>query len=344
MTLFLHGRWIRQIFALKNETKMDVFVLNDETKKNSHGFYLMNAGGRFDRFRENPSMFYNHNAEQLIGKWMNLRAAGSLLLAEPEFDAEDPEAVKIKGKVERGYLKGASIALRPINAEYRLNSSTQEQEVYVTEWEMMEASICAVPSNPGALRLYDENNHLLENDKIPLHIENIIRLSVSKGNQTIIKKAKMSEIKLTAEALVALGIKEDADGAAISAAVVALKAKEAQLTAELATEKQKTADALKKQAEEMVDLAVKAGKITADKKESFVKLALADFDTTKSTLDAIPEKQSLAAQMQSVAGGNDIPKERENWTLLQWMKTDMAGLNRLKAESPEAYDEIAKRK
>ena len=327
--------------------KMDVFVLNDETKKNSHGFYLLNAGGRFDRFRENPSMFYNHNTEQLIGRWLNLRANGSLLLAEPEFDTDDPDAAKIKGKVERGYLKGASIALRPINAEYRLNSDTQEQDVYVTEWEMMEVSITAIPSNPGALKLnvYDDNNHLLDNDKVPFHIENIIRLSVvSKENQPIIKKVTMSEIKLTAEALVALGIKEDADGAAISAAVVALKAKEAQLATDLSAEKQKAADALKLQAENLVDLAVKAGKIPADKKDSFVKLALADFETTKATLEGIPEKQSLAAQMQGVAGGNNIPKERENWTLLQWMKNDMPGLNKLKEESPEVYVEIAKRK
>jgi len=325
---------------------MNVFVLNDETKKNSHGFYLMNAGGRFDRFRENPVMLNNHDLTQLTGKWLDLKTEGSLLVATPEFDEGDPEAMKIKGKVERGYLKGASPGIVILSAEWRENPATKELEIFVTEWELFEGSTVALPSNAGALTLkvYDINHQLVSDDSVRLHIENIIRLSVSRENQTIIKKAKMNEIKLTAEALVALGIKEDADGAAISAAVIALKAKEAQLTADLAAEKQKTADALKKQAENMVDLAVKAGKITADKKEIFVKLALVDFETTKSTLDGIPEKQSLAAQMQSVAGGNNIPKERENWTLLQWMKNDMTGLNKLKLESPEVYTQIANRK
>jgi len=325
---------------------MDVFVLNDETKKNSHGFYLLNAGGQFDRFCENPVMLNNHDLAQLTGKWLDLKTEGSLLVATPEFDEGDPEALKIKGKVERGYLKGASPGIIILSAEWRDNLATKESEIYVTAWELFEASTVAVPSNAGSLtlKIYDNNHQLVNDDSVRLHIENIIRLSVSKENQTIIKNAKMSEIKLTAEALVALGIKEDADGARISAAVVALKAKEVGLTTELAVEKQKTADALKKQAENMVDLAVKAGKITADKKENFIKLALADFETTQSTLDGIPEKQSLAAQIQGVAGGNDIPKERENWTLLQWMKNDMTGLNKLKAESPEVYNQIANRK
>jgi len=325
---------------------MDVFVLNDETKKNSHGFYLLNAGGQLDRFRENPVMLNNHDSTQLIGKWLDLKTEGTLLVATPEFDEGDPEAMKIKGKVERGYLKGASLGIIILSAEWRDNPATKKSEIYVTSWELFEGSTVSIPSNAGALTLkvYDNNHQLVSDDGVRLHIENIIRLSVSKENQTITKSTKMGEIKLTAEALVALGIKEDADGAAISVAVVALKARETQLTTDLAAEKQKTADALKAQAENLVDLAIKAGKITTDKKESFVKLALADYDTAKSTLDGIPEKQSLAAQMQGVAGGNDIPKERENWTLLQWMKNDMPGLNKLKAELPEAYAQIASRK
>jgi hypothetical protein len=154
----------------------------------------------------------------------------------------------------------------------------------------------------------------------------------------------MSELTLTAEARMALGIQDNADVAAISAAIVRLKASETQATAELAAERKKAADALQTQAEEMINMAVSAGKITADKRDSFVKLALADFETVKATLDGISGKASLSAQVQAVIGADTIHGERKAWTLLQWMKNDMAGLKKLQSEHPEAYSEIVNRK
>jgi len=325
---------------------MAKFILNDETRKNSHGFYLLNAGGRFERFNENPVMLNMHDLNQLIGKWLHLRTEGNLLMADPEFDEGDPDAVKIKGKVERGYLKGASVGIIIHAAEWRTNPETKVEELYVTDWELYEVSLVSVPSNAGALTLkvYDGQCRIVREDKVSMHIENIIKLSLSSGeNQTFKKDATMTEIKLTAEAMVALGIKEGADGAAISAAVLKMKQDSDTAKADLEKEKEKTQATLQKQAEDLVNLAVAKGKIPADKKDHFVKLALADFDTAKGALDAIPEKQSLSAQIRSVVGGKDIPAGRENWTLLQWMKGDMSGLNKLKVEQPDVYEEIKKR-
>jgi HK97 family phage prohead protease len=324
---------------------MAKFILNDETRKNSHGFYLLNAGGRFERFNENPVMLNMHDLNQLIGKWLHLRTEGTLLIADPEFDEGDPDAVKIKGKVERGYLKGASVGIIIHAAEWRINPETKTEELYVTDWELYEVSLVSVPSNAGALTLkvYDGQCRLVSEDSVGSHIENIIKLSLSEKEIKIPKNGTKMEIKLTAEASVALGVKEDADGAAISAAIVKLHADKAKLEGDLKIEQEKTAATLKKQAEDMVNLAVTAGKIPADKKESFVKLALSDYDTAKAALDAIPEKQSLSAQIKGIVGGKDIPAGRENWKLLQWMKEDMAGLNKLKAEQPEVYEEIKKK-
>lgn len=325
---------------------MKAFVLNDETRKNSHGFYLLNAGGRFDRFRENPVMLHNHLEGRLTGKWLNLRIDGHLLIADPEFDEGDPEAVMLKGKVERGYLNGASPGIIILAAEWRDNPATNQSEIYVTDWELYEGSTVPIPSNAGALTLkvYDTNSHLVSDDKVRLHIEDIIKLSVSQSVNKPIQKDETMEIKLTAEALVALGIKDGADGAAISAAVVLLKQAKDQATADLKLEKEKNEAARQKQATELVELAVKEGRIPADKKENFIKLALQDFDMAKTTLDAIPAKQSLSAHVKEVVGNSDIPKDRENWTLLKWMQNDMTGLNRLKAESPAAYEQIKSKK
>ncbi len=95
------------------------FVLNDERVKNSHGFYLLNAGGRFDRFAKNPVMLDNHDLDRLIGRWDELTVEGSLLTAVPVFDEGTALGRERMGLVERGFLRGASIGLYIYAAGYR---------------------------------------------------------------------------------------------------------------------------------------------------------------------------------------------------------------------------------
>lgn len=152
----------------------------------------------------------------------------------------------------------------------------------------------------------------------------------------------MEKVKLSAEALVALGLNDDSDAAAISAAVVSLKAKLDGANTENTTLKASAEEARKKGAEELVSLAITQGKITADKKEVFVKLALADLDTTRATLEAIPAKQSLSAIVQ--AGQKGQTEGRESWTYLKWAKEDPKGLAELKAADPAAFEELKKKR
>lgn len=328
---------------------MPAFVLNDETRKNSHGFYLLNSGGQFDRFRENPVMLFNHNHDLLIGKWNNLRVEGSLLVLDPVFDEGDDDALKIKGKVDRGFLKGGSPGIIVLDAEYRDNPATGSFDIFVTQWELFEGSVVSIPSNAGALSLkvYDRECKLVNDDQVLSFIDGVVKLSAiaSNGNNPIIKKQeeKMEKVKLSAEALVALGINDEADAAAISAAVVALKAKLDGANAENAALKASADEAKKKGAEEMVSLAIAQGKITSDKKEVFVKLALADFDTTKATLEAIPAKQSLGAIIRE-QGGKTATEGRGSWTYLKWAKEDPKGLAELKVNDPETFEALKKKR
>ena len=143
-------------------------------------------------------------------------------------------------------------------------------------------------------------------------------------------------VSLTADAQVALGLSGSPDSAAISAAVVKLAAAHEKLKKEVEEGRQKRAEAL-------VDLAVQEGRITADRREAFVKLALADYETTQTTLADLPAKQSLGARIKGEAGGGSIPAERKAWNLCRWMREDMPGLERLKANDPAAYAELLKR-
>ncbi len=150
------------------------FILNDESRVNSHGFILVNSGGDFERFRRNPVMLHNHNFDELIGLWDNIRIEGSLLKAEPKFDMDDEFSKKIEGKVIRGFLKGASPCIKFTEAEFRpLPDGTVIP--FITCWELMEASIVTVPSNDNALKLYNSKGEVLENvEQIQLNINSII--------------------------------------------------------------------------------------------------------------------------------------------------------------------------
>lgn len=320
---------------------MSKFIFNDETQKNSHDFFLLNSGGRFSRFNDNPVMLYNHNRDSVIGKWTGLAIEGSLLTATPEFDEGDEEAKKLEGKVERGYLKGASPGIRILRAEYRSNEATDDLDLFVTEWELVEGSVVGIPSNPGALSLhiYDETNTLLSEDKVTDHLEHIVELSLTNNDFKKPKKSAM-EIKLSAEASVALGLKDVTNSDAVNSAIIELHQRKETLKAENKELKEESEKARQKQVESLVDLAIKEGRINASKREDFIKLGLADFDTTQNALNSLPTKASLSNTIQQ---GSKIENGRENWTYLEWAKKDPSGLKRMKGEQPEEFAALKQR-
>lgn len=306
---------------------MNDYILNDESVVNSHGFVLLNAAGRFERFNANPVMLFNHEADKLIGQMTGLRVEGTKLIGTPVYDEEDALAAKCKRQGEKGFLKGCSPGIIIYAVELRTNPDGEER-ITVTDWELCEVSLVSVPSNRNALRLYNAEGKAIPDDQIRLSIESLLHLN----NQD-----EMDKIILTAEAYAALGLKSnEADGKAISAAIMELKARVEKAEKDLS-------DQYKAQAEALVELAVKDGRITADKKEQFVKLALADFDMAKTTLEAIPTRESLAGKVTHSTGKAIATKDRMDWTYLRWAKEDPEGLKRLKETDPEAFEELKKR-
>ena len=306
---------------------MNDYILNDESVVNSHGFVLLNAAGRFERFNANPVMLFNHEADKLIGQMTGLRVEGTKLIGTPVYDEEDALAAKCKRQGEKGFLKGCSPGIMIYAVELRTNPDGEER-ITVTDWELCEVSLVSVPSNRNALRLYNAQGEVIPDDQIRLSIESLLHLN---------KQDEMDKIILTAEAYAALGLKSnEADGKAISAAIMELKARVEKAEKDLN-------DKHKAQAEAFVDLAIKDGRITADKKEQFIKLALADFDMAKTTLEAIPTRESLAGKVTHGTGKATSTKDRAEWTYLRWAKEDPEGLKRLKETDPEAFEELKKR-
>lgn len=303
------------------------YVLNDERQLTSHGFYLLNSGGDFVRFRDNPMMLYQHDDDKPIGLWENLRIEGSELLADPRFNENDSTTQEAMDKIENGFLRGLSVGMYIREMEERIDPTTGRCAPYVTAWELVEVSIVSIPSNAKSLirlKVLDKEH------KEVLDVEKLIKLSI--------KKDEKMALKLSAKARTALKIAEDAGDEAITAAVdcmvdnsVKLSARNTELEAQIVAHNTK-------QATDLVELAVKDGRIDATKKKDFITLAMSNYDLAKNTLESIPVKMSLSGSVK-VTGTVD---ERVQWGYSDWKRNDPQGLAELKATDPEKYSQICR--
>jgi len=310
------------MFAVPIRFQMPVFVLNDESVITAHGFVVLNSGGKFDRFRENPVMLDSHDESEVIGRWLNLAIDGSKLQAESEFDIEDPDALKISGKVDRGFIKGASMGIIINDAEMR-NMPVLGYQVVITDWELLEASTVGVPSNKAALRLYAKDGKtVLATDEIKLSVDRIIN-----------QKQIMEKITLSVEAAKALGVSKDPEVTELNAAIMELSAREsAAIKAKEKSEKE-LSDHQVKQATDLVELAVAAGKITADKKEAYVKLATSDYKQAKDILDTLPGKETFTDKTKKLG----VVTGHDGWDYMKWLKEDPTGLAEMAVNDPDGH-------
>ena len=136
------------------------------------------------------------------------------------------------------------------------------------------------------------------------------------------KKVLISRLKLSAEAT-------DAE---IEAALSALetKASKTEVLEAKATELQNA------RIEALLEEAIAAKKITADKKDNFAKLLKVDFDGTKAILDTMNgvAKASEGIDPGATASG------KENWSLEDYQEKDPEALAKLMVENPEAFKKL----
>jgi HK97 family phage prohead protease len=298
--------------------KKHSFVLSDESHANSRGWSLTLSGGNLERFRNNPVLLYDHNSERVIGRWENLRIEGKKMLAEAVFDEKDAFALEIKRKVEDGFLKGCSVGLRPIQMK-QVN-----EKYYMNQWELLEASIVAVPSDASALVLFDENGVRLS--------ETEVREFLKLNNNQITKTMEV-ELKLSERTVTSLGITGSVTAEKIEAAVEAKDAEIARLKAEKTAQEELNR-------KEFLSAAVASGKITEEERKHFEALAASDFGTVKLLLESRPQKAS--ASLSEMAQRSNATSLRADWDYMRWMKEDPKGLLKLKHENPTEFDRLQK--
>lgn len=317
------------------------FVLHDDSV-NTYGFRLLTSGGNLEEFKRNPVMFYRHNDYELpIGRWENIKVEDGRILADAVFDTEDEEAMKIKGKVDRDFIRMASIgtwAPEEYSDDPALKLPGQTGST-ITKWTLREASIVAIGANHNALRMYDRETgkqidladsatmlHLFDNSHKKNNMEklrNILNLA---------DNASDADVEAAVEA-----VKQERDAAQQENSTLKEENKQLRDQAEQAETERKNQQ--KTEAAALVDAAVRDGRIDASGKDAFIALFDANFEQAKKTLAAIPHRKSVTSQIE------EPNVQMYDFAGKSWDELDRAGmLVKLRDADNDLYREKFKQK
>lgn len=306
---------------------MKRMILSDESL-NSYGFWVKTDGISLERFLKNPIMLYNHHrtgagkTDEIlpIGRWEEIEVRDGVMTGVPVFDENDEFAQKIKSKVENGFLTGCSIGIR-VTSWSENKEDLKQGQVYPTAMtcELMEVSVVDIPANPnsaGGVILYDKE-------------ENVITLADGVLPEGIINKLNIN--KMSKEIALKLGLSETASPEECTRAIDALKADKTRLEKENSDLKKEKVETLKAETAQLIDDAIKTGRIDAKAKGQFEKLFEADFDNAKSILEAIPQRVSLKQRIKE--------NEENGFEKMSWDELDRKELlAELKEKDPSLYE------
>lgn len=315
------------------------FIFNDEAIKNSYGFCILTDGISLTRFNTNPVMLDQHynSTWAVIGKWVEVEKMTGLLMGKPVFDTEDEDSKKIQGKVERGFIKAASMGI----AFNREDLQMIDGVLTLIACELYEVSIVAIPSNANAVRLYAENGELMKEDEIKT-----LCLSITPTEEKI-NLNQMKKIILSMATLMALGFKDNPtdghDSSDVEAKVLGLSQSVVALTSEnetlkLAAKNAKEAQeaAAKTRITTKVELGITQGKFGADKKEEMITLGLASENALDTVIGSITPKQNFSAGVVTPVGnGSAVVSTMDDFEKLSHeLKLSF------KESNPEAYKKL----
>lgn len=277
----------------------------------------------------------------VLGRWVDYKKEGAQLTALPEFDMDDEDAAKIAGKVERGFINGASVGLLFNYDDLAMVGG----KVWLLKSTLIEATICPIPSNPNALQLY-----LQGKEDTPLTEAELKKLCLSlqpTEPENFNVNTMSTKISLAMRCLIALGLKDVPDGgmekADIENHIMGLSAKleAAELKATtFETENQQLKEAAKTAATSegtaFLNAAVTDGKIKADEVAAYLSLYESNPALVKKSIEAIPGKTMLSAGNIKLPTGAPTEVNSDE----DFMKLDDAAKLAFKAEYPDQYKKI----
>lgn len=295
--------------------KVKSFVLHDESV-NTQGFRMLTSGGDLSAFSKNPVLLLNHDDYDLpIGRWENIRVDGTKILADAVFDEEDERAMKVSGKVDRGFLRMASIGAWPLEVSDEESLKLPGQTLpTIVRWLAREASVCTIGSNHNALALYDKDNNridLTDRSKLIKLFDDCRKPGTFSINTNNKRMSKLNSIlKLSDNASEDAVIEEVEKILRLNSQFMeensSLKTDKDTLTKRLKAYEEKEKQTRTAEAVRLIDAAIKDGRINAQGKESWQGDFEKDFEGAKLRLSSIAARETIADKLKPGAGSGTV--------------------------------------
>ena len=123
------------------------------------------AGVRFDNYRKNPVVFWNHDASPRllaaappsggipIAKTLEIgHDEEGRIVASFEFNSNDPFAARVENAWNNGFLRAASIHYLPTKIVEVKDARGRVERLRIEESELLEWSLVPVPADPDSVR------------------------------------------------------------------------------------------------------------------------------------------------------------------------------------------------
>ena len=121
-----------------------------------YGDVINQRGWDLGKYRKNPVILLNHNANSLpIGRG-EVDVVDGQLIVDVEFDMDDPQAKEIARKTKAGFMNAVSVGFNPIDATPRnmlekSHPAHGQSGQYFDKAELLEISIVTIPANGEAV-------------------------------------------------------------------------------------------------------------------------------------------------------------------------------------------------
>ena len=145
-----------EILREKGSDKPVVSFIASTANPDRYGDVINQRGWDLGKYRKNPVILLNHNANSLpIGRG-EVDVVDGQLIVDVEFDMDDPQAKEIARKTKAGFLNAVSVGFNPIDATPRnaLEKSHPAHGLsgqYFDRAELLEISIVTIPANGEAV-------------------------------------------------------------------------------------------------------------------------------------------------------------------------------------------------
>ena len=133
----------------------DEFVLSDGSLDRM-GDVIEPGGWQLDQIKSDPPVLFNHNRDQIVGRWTNIRVKDGKLIGKIVWAKSDkwPMGQYIRDLVREGVLRTVSVGFQPVAREPLTKDADKHHGPFrFTKQQLLECSLVSVPANPNALAL-----------------------------------------------------------------------------------------------------------------------------------------------------------------------------------------------